>query len=160
MRVTDLCTLEPRDGDEESGVTGYAVDPDVMYPAMVDYCRKLADGTVDPPSYVAMYRADIRKLPAGVWDDALVDTNAHVSNDGRPGIPAERAREYNQAVELCRLVFTALLREQAGGPIRIHITRPTDAARKGAWRAYPVQTPLPNSTALGQGVLTFAPTEG
>lgn len=151
MNVLQLVERETREGDEDAEITGYAFDGDAVYPAMVDYCRKIARDEVDIPQYVALYRADIKRLPQSAWDDALIPYGEHA--DESPGISRARATERNQALELARLVWTAYAREQTGGPIRVHVLN------QPQWKLYPVRTPLPNSEALGEFVFTESPQE-
>lgn len=116
-RWMDLVTREER-GDP--AFDWYSVDPDVVYPAVIRYIREILAGSEVPPRVVTMYLAPARVLPADVWDIAQVHLRSHAS----------RREERSEALELVRLVFTALLREENRRPIGLHILSTTEETWK------------------------------
>lgn len=113
MKTLDLVTLEER---QESDVDWYAADPDVMYPAALDYAQSLMAPDSSVPMYVQQHVAKLRgdSLPESAWDAARGPSDELTA----------RQREHRAAaLEGARLIFTAMLREQNGGPIGLHILK-------------------------------------
>lgn len=113
MKTLDLVTVEER---EVADVDWYAADPDVMYPAALEYAQSLLAPDASVPMYVQQHVAKLRgdSLPESAWTAALAPADELTA----------RQREHRAAaLEGARLIFTALLREQNGGPIGLHITK-------------------------------------
>jgi hypothetical protein len=113
MKALALAIREDRG---EDGYDWFAVDPDKMYPGALKYARTLLDDDAAVPMYLQQYVGGLRgaDLSDAAWDNAL---------ESPEGLTAKRREERATALEAARLIFTATLREQVGGPIGVHITR-------------------------------------
>jgi hypothetical protein len=113
MKVLALATREDR---EEDGYEWFAVDPDKMYPETLEYVQTLLQVGTAVPMYLQQYVGGLRAadLDDVAWGDAF----------GLPDdLSPERRQQRAIVLEAARLVFTAMLREQVGSPIGVHITR-------------------------------------
>lgn len=111
MKALDFVTLEERD---DPNATWYAVDPDVVYPAALEYAQSLLEDGASVPMYLQQHVAGLRAadLSDSAWDNALEPSE---------GLTAKRREDRATVLEAARLIFTALLREQSGGPVGVHI---------------------------------------
>jgi hypothetical protein len=126
MRVFDIARPDERDHITALAVDEqrdrWEVDPDEMYPAAIEYARSLLEPNADVPMYLRQHVDGLREVVGSsktIWGHAL-----QPASDLTPSQRSDRA----QVLEFARLIFTALLREQNGAPIGLHITR------NDAWR--------------------------
>lgn len=109
----------------------YEITPGEFYPKMVAWVRtaaaheelppELVDSVikaeVDPLLAARRYKAYAKRIPDISWSDALVPVNIIAATT------QERLSARADALELCRLWFTRAMKNQAGGPIKIHILK-------------------------------------
>lgn len=115
MKALELVTREERENDD--GYDWYSADPDVMYPAAIKYAHSLLVDGADVPMYLRQHVEKLRSagMPAAAWEAAEAGDVDLLSPQRR----AQRA----EILEAARLIFTARLREQADGPIGLHILK-------------------------------------
>lgn len=127
MDVLQLVTEEER---EDAGRTWYAVDPAVMYPAVIERIRQVIDEEIVPPELVdaldsltpgidptaAALRIVNRckKVSSAAWGNALKPRSDFGSASSKDVV--ERA----EALECARAYFTRALKKQVS-PLGIHI---------------------------------------
>lgn len=75
MRAKDYATFIECRTDGEYTYDWYEVDPDKMYPAFLEYCKKLAAGA-DYPACLELHVQDARGLKPDAWDIALLPKGA------------------------------------------------------------------------------------
>jgi len=112
MKTLDYVQKEDRPGTDRDW---FLLDPDIVYPVALEHLEKLVKKEIDTPSYLTRCVTDARKLPATAFDLARKGFSDKFTQEER----ADRAG----ALEGARLVFTALLREQNGEPIGVHIIK-------------------------------------
>jgi hypothetical protein len=114
------------DEQRYEGYDRFIADPDVMYPAAIEYARALVDPGADVPMYLQQHVGALRAAnPTDTaWDDALAPA---------ADLSAKRRADRQAVLEAVRLIFTARLREQAGGPINLAI-QPSTPEGKMRWR--------------------------
>lgn len=120
MKARDFASFQ---GRSEDGYDSYQAEPSVFYPATIQFIKKtIAEGGA-LPSYLQQPMMIAQAVPADGW--ALAERTAE-------GLTDEQRNARAQALEAARLVFTALLREQNGGAIHLHIVKhsPQDAMYK------------------------------
>jgi hypothetical protein len=93
----------------------FELDPDVVYPAALDHAEQLATGELTPPVYLIQHAERAKQVAKNGW--ALA--REYEGDPDELGRAQRQARE--AALEVARLVFTAYLRVQNGGPIGVHI---------------------------------------
>lgn len=112
----------------------YAVRPDEMYPAMIEYIVGVLEGEIDPfdgvlakaADDVTFYKCLATRLDRRVWSLALTPLDQVGAADWEL-----RA----QALEIARCWFTALLKSLDSRPLGVHIL-----AGSGAYRLWPSQS--------------------
>jgi len=105
---------QPYDRQPSGGRNWFQVDPDVVYPRTIRYIRQLVSGELENPMCISLYMAPIRALPASAWSLAGL-----AKGETAPGDLKMR----ETALELVRLVFTAVLRDQVGESIGLRILK-------------------------------------
>ena len=113
LKVTDMVEREERPWDK-SGMDWFQVDPDVVYPVALTMVQRMVAGEEPTPSYCTRHITDAKRLAPDAFELAAQPLT---------GCPMERRADRAGAIEAARLVFSALLREQNGGPIGVHIIR-------------------------------------
>ena len=113
MKVLDYVQKEDRPDHPDRDF--FLLDPDVVYPIALDELEKLVKKEIDTPSYLVRAVTDARRLPVTAFELARKSFSDKFTKEER----AARAG----ALEGARLAFTALLREQNGGPIGVHIIK-------------------------------------
>lgn len=112
MKAREFCQYLGKHEVLEQDVDSYKVRPSIAYPAAIEFIKaELASGA-SQPEYLRQPIALARKVTADGWKLALLP---------RDELAPEKRKEREDALESARLVFTALLREQNGGPIHIKI---------------------------------------
>lgn len=118
MNAIDFVKVEDR-GD--TPCIWFQANPDVMYPAALEYVGRMRSGTDLIPSYLRFEMVAACRLPDEAWEYAM---------RFKDETPVEFHAIREAALEHARRVFTAVLRKQAGGPIGFHILRGVT----GRWR--------------------------
>ena len=106
----------------------YAVDPDQMYPAMIDYIQDVVEGEVDAlegvnahgARDVRFYLGQARRFDPKAW--TLARRPVHQVKRGERELRG-------QALEIARLWYTALLRSLSRKPLGLHILKGSGAYR-------------------------------
>jgi len=96
---------------------GYEIYPDVVYPASLDFCEKVAEGKAELPTYVAITHK--REIEAIHLEDPKIWKA--VKDKMKKDFISKGGALRDRALEVARLVFTAMLREQSGTPIALRI---------------------------------------
>lgn len=110
MKARELCTYL---GDEiTEGYDTYKVRPSIAYPAAIAFIATELVDAASQPEYLRQPIALARKVTADGWKLAVLPGE---------GLESDKRKERADALEAARLVFTALLREQNGGPIHMKI---------------------------------------
>lgn len=98
---------------------GFVLDPDVVYPAALAYLAEVAEGKVDLPTYIDRGRQEaVRSISPETWL-AVANGTYDGASDTRDGV-----------IDTARRIFTAMLREQSGGPLALKIVK----GESGKWK--------------------------
>jgi len=134
MKALEVAT---KSKEKFEGYDSFDIEPGVMYPAAIEHCTrlqasfaKLKEGTPltakdEPiPAYLRPNPMNyVQRLPANAKDFATMPFET------AGALPAEEQLVRDFTLETARLVFTAILREENGRAVHVHIL-----AADGAWR--------------------------
>jgi len=108
MRILSLVKEMP---EKFEGATSYDVSPSDLYPATIGYIKRCLAGLEELPPCVERFMLTLKSIQPKQWELALTPKDEVADEDRNQRV---------QALELARLVFTAMLREESG-PIHLHI---------------------------------------
>ena len=98
----------------EKDVDWYAAEPGVIYPNTIDFIVEFLTSGEAAPEFLLQTMMAAKNVDAKDWELAKKPLQK---------CPPERRAGRGAALEIARLIFTALLRVQNGRPIGLHILK-------------------------------------
>lgn len=120
-QVRKLVHFERKIYDKQGvAITTWEINADILYPYMLSYLPKLINDECPTPMCLRLgpglcqSLGKAKALAPDIWEMAAGPVGK---------IKPNRIVERDKALELCRIIFSRMLRDMADGPIGIHITR-------------------------------------